>query len=224
MEQWADGVHRMAKELLLQAIKARSHFTIHMFQWIQGITEILLVASDAPPCDKHTSKELRSHARWLLGTLSWIPDDEETVTWVETFQVTEILFEAALDARTRDHDDHAQGVGQTLLEWAFKGGKFITGWAVLERALCGCAALALTGHAGAVEQLKANIRLHLESDRTPDPEVLAHGAHGIRRQRAELAGPDYATSTIERAMAEVGYGRIAPVLEDIAEILSPQAQ
>ena len=224
LEQWADEVHRTAKERLLQAIAVRSQFTIHMLQWIRGLTEILLVASDAPACDPHTREELRSHARWLIATLSFIPGDEETVTWVEIFQVTETVFDSAGDARRRGHHDHAREVGRTLLAWAFKGGRYITGWGVLESALCGCAALAVTDRAGAVDELKANIRRHLESDRAPDPEVRAHGARGIRRQKAELTGPDYAASTIERALGEAGYARVAPVLEEIADLLCPRAQ
>ena len=98
-EQWADGLHRPTKELLLEAIAARSHFTIHMFQWIQGFNELLLVASHAPACDRHSQRELRSHARWLIATLDWVPEDEDSVKFVETFELTEILFESALDAR-----------------------------------------------------------------------------------------------------------------------------
>ena len=126
-EEWADGLHRTTKELLLAAIAARSHFTIHMFQWIQGVTEILLVASNAPACDPRSQTELRSHARWLIATLDWMPADQESVKFVETFQLTETLFEAAMDARRRGGDENAQEIGSTLLSWAFKGGRYITG-------------------------------------------------------------------------------------------------
>ena len=84
-EQWADGLYRTTKEVLLEAVSARSHVTIHMFQWIQGITELLQALSNASACDRHSQKELRSHARWLFATLDWIPRDEKSVTFVENF-------------------------------------------------------------------------------------------------------------------------------------------
>ena len=223
-EEWADGLYRTTKEVLLEAIAARSHFTIHMFQWIQGVTEILLVASNAPACDRHSKEGLRSHAGWLIATLGWVPEDQETVTFVETFQLTEILFEAAMDARSRGCDDNAGDIGRMLLSWAFKGGRYITGWGVLERGLCGCAALASTGDAGAVDALKTEIRRHLESDRAPQPEILAHGAAGLRRAADRAAGPRYASSRIDHAMARLDYRTLVPLLEEIAEMLSPPAQ
>ena len=126
-EEWADGLYRGTREVLLEAIVSTSHFTIHMFQWIQGVTEILLVASNAPACDRHSQKELRSHAGWLIATLGWVPEDQESVTFVATFQLTEILFDSAMDARSRGCDENAGDIGRNLLSWVFRGGRYITG-------------------------------------------------------------------------------------------------
>ena len=224
LEQWADGLHGMAKDVLLQAIWARSHFTIHMFQWIQGITELLLATSNARACDHHSQLELRNHARRLIATLSLIPEDEETVKWVESYQVTETLFRAAIDGRRHGRDEHAEAVGRDLLAWAFKGGRYIAGYGVLKVGLCGCAALALTGHAGATDALKNHIVRYLGRDRAPEAEVLAQAADGIRRQAAELGGPNYATSAIEDKMSEIDDRTLAPLLREIADMLSPQAR
>ena len=223
-EQWSDGLHRTTRELLLPAIAARSHFTIHMFQWIQGVTELLLLASNAPACDRRRQEKLRSHARSLTATLDLIPADEDSVKFVETFQLTETLFEAAMQTRRRDCDENAEAIARILLSWAFKGGRYITGWGVLERALCGCLALALTGRDGAVDELKTAIAQHLHRDRVPAPEVLAHGAAGLHRRTQGAAVPGYTHSTIDHAMARLDYNLLAPLLEEIADMLSPRAQ
>ena len=120
---WANDLHRPTRELLLEAIAARSHFTIHMFQWIQGLSELLLAASNAPACDRPSQSQLRSHARWLLATLDWIPDEKASVTFVEKFQLTETLFKAAVDARRRGCDENAEEIARMLLSWTFKGGR-----------------------------------------------------------------------------------------------------
>ena len=224
LEDFANGLYRTTRELLRDAIAARSHFTIHMFQWIRGVTEILLVASNAPTCGRHEREELRSHARWLITTLDWIPGDEESVTFVETLQLTETLFEAATDARERGCDENAREIGDTLLSWAFKGGKYVTGWSVLERALCGRAALALSGRAGAVKELKSGIARKLQSEQAPDPGARARAAKGIRRQSLRIAGPRYALSAIDRAMSDIGDQALMPLLGEVADMLCPEDQ
>ena len=202
VEQWADGLYRTTKELLLKAVAARSHFTIHMLQWIQGVTELLLALSNASACDPHSQRELRSHARWLIATLDWIPNDEKSVTFAENFQLTEILFESALDAKGRGCEENADEIARSLLLWTFKGGRYINGWGVLERGLCGCASLALSGEADAVDALKAGIEHHLQGDHAPEPEVLAHAARGppaTPSPRAQRAPASTSSTTTARA-------------------------
>ena len=223
-EQWADGLYRTTKELLLKAVAARSHFTIHMLQWIQGVTELLLALSNASACDRHSQKELRGHARWLIATLDWIPRDEKSVTFAENFQLTEILFESALDAKGRQCEENADEIARILLSWTFKGGKYINGWGVLERGLCGCATLALSSEAGAIDALRAGIERHLQSDHAPEPEVLAHAARGLREQAETIPGPRYGGSAIDHAMAELDYRARRRLLKDLADMVCPEVR
>ena len=226
LERWTDDIYRPAKELLLASVAVKSHFTIHMFQWVQGVTEILLAASSAPACDTDTQRELRDHARWLIATLDWIPSDEKTVTFAENYQLTGTFFEAAADARRHGCNENAEAISLHLLSWAFKGGRHSTGMAILERGLCGCAALALTANAGAVDALKAEISRRLQRDDAPEREVRLHGANSLRQKVRELgertAGPGYTMSAIDRAMEKLDYGSIATLLEEIAVTLVPE--
>ena len=223
IEQWADGLYQPTKDLLLAAISAKSHFTISMIQWIAGMTEILLELSNAPACERHSQEELLKHARWLIGTLTWVPDDEESVTFVETFQLTEALFEAAMNARDRDCNEVSREIGEHLLSWTFKGGRYITGWGVLESGLCACAAFALIGNDDDVNALRANIRKHVHGDHAPEQKVLQHGARGIRERAARLTEPGHWSSRIETTISQMDYGTLSPLLEEIANILSPPA-
>ena len=162
--------------------------------------------------------------RRKVATLDWIPSDEDLVTFVENYQLTETLFESALDARQRGCDENAQQIARILLSWSFKGGRYITGWKVLERGLCGCSALALTDHARAVDELKAQIGQHLEREPAPEPEVLAHGAAGLRRRTRRDVCPECTHSRIDRKVARLDSGVVVPVREEIADMLSPQPE
>ena len=222
IEQWADGLHRTAKDLLLAAMGAKSSFTIAMIQWITGVTDILLAVSDAPACLSHTQKQLRKHAQWLIATLTWIPDDEESVKFVEAFQLTEALFGAAMDAHERGCDEVSEEIANYLMSWTFKGGRYINGWGVLERGLCACAALALVARDVDVEALKTAIHARVQGDGAPDQEVLEHAARGLRERAGRLWDVDR-SSRIDLALSQLDHRTLAPLLDGIASILSDQS-
>ncbi len=221
LEVWADGLYRPTKDLLLAAIDKRSHFTLVMMQWIRGVTEILLVLSNAPACSRDGQRELRNHALWLIATVTHVPEDKETITFVETCQLTEILFEAGLNARNHGCEEVAREIADYLLSWTFQGGRYMTGWGVLERGLCGCAALALTGNDGDVDALKASIRGRLKGDRALEQDILKQAARGIRERADRLLAQGYWSSSIEAAMSQLDNRVLRPLLNEISSILAP---
>lgn len=221
IEQWADGMYEAEKELLLTAIKARSHFTFDMIHWITGITEILLVVSNAPACQPHYKAKLQKHARWLIAVLTWIPDDKDTVTFIENFQMTETLFEAAFDSHNRDCDELANDLGGYLVSWTFKGGKHSTGWGILDRGLSGSAIFALARGDAHANTLKADISSRLAKDGAPTQEIRDRAARGLREQAATLYRQGHMISRIQMAIEQADRAKLKALLEEIANLLSP---
>lgn len=217
LEKWADGLYQTEKELLLAAIEAKSQFTVHMIHRISGITEMLLAVSNAPACDNSTQQKIRRHALWLISTLDWIPDDQETMTFVESFEITEILFKAAMDARDRDCDEVANEIGKILLSWTFKGGKFQTGRNILERGLCACAVFALMGGEEQIASFKTAINSRLLSDVALTQEMRDRAAIGIREKQTQGHFP---WSQVDVELSKVDYESLCPLLQDVANILS----
>ncbi len=221
--RWADDLYQTDKELLLAAIKAKSQFAFDMTRWITGVTKVLLSVSNVPACDRHSQEELRNHARRLIRTLTWVPDDKESVTFVESIQMTEILFVSAMDARNHGCDQIAREIGGHLLSWTFKGGRYITGWGVLERGLCACAVLALREKDGDVDAFKSEIRSRVHGDRPLEQEVLERAAMKIRERADRLPERGHLSSRIELAISETDQKTLARLLDDIAGILSSAA-
>lgn len=223
IERWADGLYQAEKELLLAAIKAKSHFAFDMIHWIAGVTEILLAVSNAPACDQHTQQEFRKHALWLISTLTWIPDDKDTVTFVENFQMTATLFEAAMGARTRGCDDIANKIAKMLFSWTFKAGRCQTGWGILERGLCGLAVLAAMEGDERVAWIRTALTSQLASKSAPEQEVRDHAAGEILERAASLYKHGHWSSQIDMAIARSDHRKLSPLLEEIATLLSPEA-
>ena len=224
-EEWADGMYQTEKDLLLHAIEKRSQFTFDMIHWITAVTTMLIAVSNAAACDEHTQGELRKHAAWLIAVLSWVPDDEETVKFVENFRMTETLFEAAVDARRRGCPELADDIGKMLLSWTFKAGRYHTGWAILERSVYGLATLALLANdAAAVTRLSAEITARMAAGGLPDKEVRDHAALEIRGRAASVYRNGHWSSAIEHGMAESDHGKLQPLLEEIADLISPETK
>jgi hypothetical protein len=110
-----------------------------------------------------------------------------------------------------------------LLDWAFKAGRHQIGWAILERSLYGLAALAVRQNSGAeTERLKTSIRKRL--DEQPDvleQEIRDRTARDIRETAATLYANVQSLSRIEFTMAQLDAAVLRPLLEDVANILSP---
>ena len=221
IRQWADGLYTIEKELLLAAIKSRSHFTLSMIGWITGVTDILLAVSNAPVCHHKSRENLRKSAGWLIATLTWIPDDEDTVTFMENFDMTETLFELAMNARERECNKIAKKVGKILLSWTFKGGRYQTGWGVLGRGLLGLSVFAQTAGHEQTNCLKTAVRDHLSGKSAPEQNIRDQVARKILERSRTLFRQEHWGSSIEQAIARANHENLRPLLEDIAKILSP---
>lgn len=222
IEKWADGLYRTDKEILLEVIKRRSQFTFDMIHWITQMTSILLVVSNAPACNQHSQEQLRKHALWLIFVLSSIPNDIETVRLLENYQFTETLFDAAHDAYNRNCQDVAAEIAELLVWWMFTGGQYQTGWATLERSIYGAAVLALLLEVhGAIPKLKSEVSKRLVAGGLADQEVKDRAALEIRGRAAALYLEGNWSSSIEAGMARVDHAKLRPLLEELADLISP---
>ena len=220
IEQWADGLYQTEKEILLVAIQKRSHFTFDIVHWIAHITKLLLAVSNAPACKDYTRDELRKSALWLISVLSWVPDEKEATAFLENFQMTEILFEVAIDAHNRGCNEVSAQVRTLLLSWTFNAGRHEIGWAILERGCYGLATLELIQEKDG-SALLAAISDHLAKTNAPNQAIRDRAAREIRECAETLYRDGHRSSRIERSMNQVDATNLRPLLWEIANRLSP---
>ena len=223
IHDWADGSYSTQKDLLLLAIEKRSQFAFDMIYWIAVVTKSLLAVSNASACPEYCVKELRKHASRLIHVLSWIPDDKDSTSFVENYQLTETLFESAIDAHFRGCSEFAAETRKLLLAWAFKAGKYESGWHVLERSLYALATLVvLIGDSNVCDALRLDITRQLTNPGAPDKEIRDRAARNIRSRAATLYPEEPRHSRIDTAMSSANHQRLRPLLGDLANIISPE--
>lgn len=221
-ETWSDELHRTEKGLFLLAVEKRSHFAFDSLHWIQHITKLLVGLSKAPATDDHTRDELEKNAIWLMSVISWIPEDKEAISFVQNFSVTELMFETAIDAANRDSFPVLECCRDLLVDWAFKAGKFETGWNTLERAVLALTTLALWREEWPlVDLLKAEILKRIRSTSIKQ-ELLDRTARDLRQQAAFPRRREFELDRIHHAMNQLEYPKVQALLTEIANIISPE--
>ena len=223
IEKWADGLYRTEKELLLLAIEKKSHFTFGMIHWIAHVTKLLLAVSNAGACDKNTREKLQKHALWLISTLSFIPDDKESVAFIESFNMTETLFDVALDAQKSDCTECAEQARKMLLNWGFKAGAYPTGRGILEKSFYGLATLAMLRESQQeIDRLKSDVASYLDRQKSLDQDERNRTARDIRERAATLYQESHGLSRIDYVMSQLDHNALRILLEDLANLLSPR--
>lgn len=220
LEGWADQLAISQRDLLVKAIEKRSHFAFDLIHWLAHLAKLLMLASTAPGCGDLTKRKLRKHAQWLASALSWIPGDNGVVKWVETYQVTEQLFDMAwvayqLDLEASDTVLYCD----LLLDWSFKSSQEPNGWSNLERGLYGLTALAVAD--GAQVLLLAKLKQELLKDTAPPQDELDRTARHVREKAFELGSRQQSLSRIEQALDSVDSKAAEICLISIANLLSP---
>ncbi len=217
---WADQIYDPQKELLLLAVQKRSSFTFDAVSWAVGVSELLNALSNAPACPQYLKEELRKHAIWLVSTLSWLPDDNDSVNFAETYSLTENLFEAASDGYQRECLEFYESCKGLLIAWAKKGGRHETGWGILESSVKGLAALALgEGTPEAATALKTRFRQMLASEGAPPVEVCASAAANLAKSANQLRHLD-ALHSIDRTLAQQDHFAVRALLLEMAGVLT----
>jgi hypothetical protein len=205
----------------LLAIEKKSHFTFDSLHWIQHLTKLLSAVARAPAADEYTREKLEENAVWLISVISWIPEDRETTRFVESFSMTELLLETALDAVERDSIPVLKRAGDILIEWAFKAGRYNTGWGTLGSAMIALVTLALwKEELQLVPWLKAGIVKRLK-EVVLEQETLDRAAHDLRKKAASLRPRKYELNRVQHAMNQLEPAKVRTLLTEIADVLSP---
>lgn len=215
--EWADGLYQTDKELFLLAVEKKSHLTFDLIHWIVHVTKLLLVVSCADACDDHDRDKLRRSALWLISVFSCIPDNEETIKYIETYRIADKIFESAVDAHQRGCNKEALEIRNLLLSWTCKVGKYQTGWASLEKACCGLACLNLILDLSD-EILLKDIDTYLSKDDAPDLDIRSRAASDLHKE-AEKYRSRYGHSVIDVEMARADQSRLKVLLHRVANHL-----
>jgi hypothetical protein len=221
---WADGIYEHAKKVFLLSIDKKSAFVFDITHWITHIAKVLLALGNMSACDEGNKEELEKHALWLVSVLDRVPDNKDSVTSVENWSFRENLLDAALDAKNRGYNELADKIQGILFSWAFKAGKYQSGWGSFEYTLYDLMAFALLSGTQSQNSLKEKLSLRLTQGNVPDADIVNSAARNIRREANAYKQADFAPRTTDQIMGRVDQTQRRIFLLEIADILSPKTK
>lgn len=219
LSQWAEGEPRSAKELLLLAVEKRSHFTFDVVHWIGHLVEILLAAATAPHCHEHERDGLVDSADRLLWVLSWVPDDAETMRFMATFKLDEIIFEAGVAAFRREAPEVLKSACEGLVSFALKCGRHEDPMHQMESGLRGAMLLAKRGEPGLEAVILAKIQKDLAREGSPSAEMRQSVAREMRERVADVRGNAF--DRIDQATGAERPEALHTLVDRVAALLVP---
>jgi len=223
IEVWADQIYVQQKELLLLAVKKRSFFTFDIIHWTVGVTELLNVLSNAPACTDYLEEKLRRHAVWLISIITWLPDDNESIIFLENFSLTESIFEAGISGLERGCTDYYMNCIKLLLDWGLKGGKYDNGREILETAVKGLVVLVTReGAPSSASELKKQFQEKLANNQVLCNELRNKAAARLVKYIEELQRHTIFHSSIDQFIMESDQDEVINLIYEIAESLSPE--
>jgi hypothetical protein len=223
LADWSDGIYEGEKKLLLDAVGKHSFLALDLIHWICHVTEVLVVVSTAPAASDHDRDELIRNAKWLIFVLDWLPDDKESVAFVENFQLVDQLFELALKMHIRDKQEIAEAARDILLHWSLKAGKHQTGWSTLERAITAlCVLAAWKDGSGWVTWLKDEFADRL-SGTVIEEKIRKRAAQELRENAKYPSHDGHVHGVVGYHMSRVDHGRLAEGMNAVADLLDQEA-
>ncbi|WP_316229602.1 hypothetical protein [Bradyrhizobium sp. SZCCHNR1070] len=219
--KWSEELYRTQKKLLLLSIEKKSHFTFDVLHWIQHVTKLLVAISHAAAADNYTREKLEENAINLISVIFGIPEDEESIRFVESFSMPALIFEMALDAISFESRLVVDRARDLLIQWAFKAGRYNTGWGTLGRSMAALVALAvLKEEFDIAAWLKAEIPKRLKRVAL-EQEVLDRAARDLRRKAVSIRGREFEPDPINHVISQLEATKVRQLLMEVADILSP---
>ncbi len=161
LEQWSEEISQDIKDILLLAVESNSFFTSFIVEWINTISECLLVAVNSPHSSATDKRKLEDNAMKIFAKLTFIPYKKESISFVETFQITNKYFEIIRKGSIRNCNKFMLYVQDNYIYWAFGTSHLITGWDTFKMSILGLCILAIELNELSPTLLKSIIKKHL---------------------------------------------------------------
>lgn len=224
VEKWADKLYQSQKEVLLVAANKRSSFIYDLISWNVMVCEVLLALSESQLCDDYHSEKLKKHSIWLIATLSWIPEEQEVVTFVNNGSLVDSIFEAAMMGLSRNSPEFYDMCKKILEGWVKKTAQHVSTRSGFEDAIKSLVALTVKeGTVDAQNKLLEKLNDILSKIKSPSKELRELTARHLLRNTKDYRYRAGFYSSVDIFLSQCDTDSTVALFTKVAEILNAES-
>lgn len=224
VEKWADKLYQSQKEVLLVAANKRSSFIYDLIPWNVMVCEVLLALSESQLCDDYHSEKLKKHSIWLIATLSWIPEEQEVVTFVNNGSLVDSIFEAAMMGLSRNSPEFYDMCKKILEGWVKKTAQHVSTRSGFEDAIKSLVALTVKeGTDDAQNKLLDKLKDILSKIKSPSKELRELTARHLLRNTKDYRYRAGFYSSVDIFLSQCDTDSTVALFTKVAEILNAES-
>ncbi|MGQ5632372.1 hypothetical protein [Enterobacter cloacae] len=224
VEKWADKLYQSQKEVMLVAANKRSSFIYDLISWNVMVCEVLLALSESQLCDDYHSEKLKKHSIWLIATLSWIPEEQEVVTFVNNGSLVDSIFEAAMMGLSRNSPEFYDMCKKILEGWVKKTAQHVSTRSGFEDAIKSLVALTVKeGTVDAQNKLLEKLNDILSKIKSPSKELRELTARHLLRNTKDYRYRAGFYSSVDIFLSQCDTDSTVALFTKVAEILNAES-
>ncbi|HID8741052.1 TPA: hypothetical protein ACXIV2_004939 [Enterobacter mori] len=223
VEKWAEKLYQSQKEVLLVAANKRSSFIYDLIPWNVMVCEVLLALSESQLCDDYYSEKLKKHSIWLIATLSWLPEEQEVVTFVNNGSFVDSIFEAAMMGLSRNSPEFYDMCKKLLEGWVKKTAQHVSTRSGFEDAIKSLVALTVKeGTVDAQNKLLDKLKDILSKIKSPSKELRELTARHLLMNTKDYRYRAGFYSSVDIFLRQCNTDSTVALFTKVAEILNAE--
>jgi hypothetical protein len=222
---WSEEINISERKLFKASIAANSFLTFDCLHWICRVAEILMAVAKLPISSDFDRNKLQRSADGLIGVLFSVPNDARSIAHVANFNFEDVVFRTALAAHRNDCTEALTTCAEVLIGWMLKAGSVDQlGVNSIEQSAIGAAAIVIASEDATYPDARDKVLTALGRQlpgSAISQEVRDLAAQRLRGRAANLRLVVNRYSSIDSAASGLDHGRVAPLIVEIADVLSP---
>lgn len=219
VEQWAEDASMHHGNILSLAVKKRSALSFDLMYWTVLVADMLLALRNCPACPDYIKDRLKNNVIKLVWSFLNVPDEKDSIEFLENYQLTERVVEAAVNSLDRKCLEALDACRAVLLSWMYRGAGPESQFRRLDNFIVALIALDLLAWETRGDQLKISLKRRIAAGELPNRQDWVEATDRILDRFPNIEYEVPLDSAVVQLVGRVDRMKLREVLEEVNHVL-----